>query len=98
MENLRSNYSEENPPTFGDLLRLVASGEALGFTVFSNDGGIGYTFSESVNDPCLPGLGETLLPMTSEEAQVMIKDLEEDGPEELQALGRLAIDTFQKLN
>lgn len=88
MESEPSMFSEENPPTFGDLLALVASGESSGFTVFSADGAIGYAIFEpgEVNEG--PEDGETWVPMTPEDAQGMIDELTLDAAEELLEIGR----------
>jgi hypothetical protein len=93
-----SQFDEDNPPSFGALLALVATGDAKGFTIFGADGGIGYAIFEPGEDIDAPGAGETWVPMPAQDAGEMIACLQAEAPEELLELGRLAINPSQNLN
>jgi hypothetical protein len=82
MESKPQEYDQGNPPNFGQMLELVASGNSIGFVVFSNEWGISYRILEPGNVEATPGEGETLLPMSPEDARQMLTDLA-DAPEEL---------------
>ena len=73
--------SREDPPTFGEMLRLVANGETLGFVVVHKKHGISYRILDPGVQPGAPEKGETLVPMTSEEAQDLIDFIGEDSDE-----------------
>jgi hypothetical protein len=97
MERSRE-FDDDAPPTFGEVLELVASGEMLGFTVFDKDGDISYSFCD-VDEPLEPSpLGELRLPMLPEEARDMLVALREESAEELDETGQRADPDVTGLN